>query len=175
MGAPQGFLVVPIGVDPDGDLRMLELDADDALKVAFGEAAKGLVGLHGWYSSAWQKAPIPFGVSDSLAEFYSDTNLASGSVNITGDTVPAGELWVVTRSGMRYDGTSPTEILSILDGSALSFIYDQQLSPVTNTWYYCTVQLIALPGENLRWRVNGATAGDVGRFTYGGYKIDLDQ
>ena len=37
MAAPKGFLVVPVGFNPDGDLRSLELDADDNLKVVIGD------------------------------------------------------------------------------------------------------------------------------------------
>ncbi len=74
MAAPKGFLVVPIGENPDGDLRMLELDANDYLKVVFAAAAQGLVGTHGWLDSAWQKNPLAFGFSGVQRSTWANTN-----------------------------------------------------------------------------------------------------
>jgi len=55
MAEPKGFLVVPVGFNPSGDLRALELDANDYLKVALAAWLEGAVDVKGYTGAAWKE------------------------------------------------------------------------------------------------------------------------
>jgi len=55
MAEPKGFLMVPVGFNPSGDLRALELDASDYLKVALAAWLEGAVDVKGYTGSAWKE------------------------------------------------------------------------------------------------------------------------
>jgi hypothetical protein len=55
MAEPKGFLMVPVGFNPSGDLRALELDANDYLKVALAAWLEGAVDVKGYTGSAWKE------------------------------------------------------------------------------------------------------------------------
>ena len=175
MGEPKGFLVVPVGWNPSDKLRSLEVDDADNLKVAFAAAAQGLVGLHGWIGGAWKKAPIPFGISGSVYRFWMNTALAAGNVVVDDTAVPAGEVWVITRIGKRYDGTSPTNFNSAVISGAISATVSEQFAPVSAQWYFDTLNLVLFPGDILRVGIVGATLNDDLYASAAGYRIDIDQ
>ena len=55
MAEPKGFLMVPVGFNPSGDLRTLELDANDYLKVALAAWLEGAVDVKGYTGAAWKE------------------------------------------------------------------------------------------------------------------------
>ncbi len=175
MAAPKGFLVVPIGENPDGDLRMLELDADDNLKVALAGAAQGLVGTHGWIAGAWQKDPLRFGYSGTVVLSASDTNLGAGANDVDLTTVPAGELQVITNIVWEYTGTTPTEVeVSLYDGSTAYPLFTVS-NPITTEWYDKQGFWVVPPTGFIRCSIVGATAGDDLQLRATGFRVDLDQ
>ena len=198
MAEPKGFLVVPLGFNPSGILRALELDESDRLKVLV-DSITGIVsvsldgqtgtlkveqqsptnlatGNHGWYSSAWQKSPIPFGPSASVGDRIEDLNLAAGTNNISGTTVPAGEAWVIKQLAGRYTGTVGGVVIRydlIIGGTTYVLHY---VTPVVSAAFYpVSVDVTLFPGDNLSLFVSGATAGNDALLTAVGYRMDLDQ
>jgi len=175
MAEPKGYLVVPVGFNPSGDIRALELDADDAVLMAIKSAAKGLVGPHGWIDGTWRKAPMPFGISGTVFRNWSNTNLPAGAVDLDDIVVPAGECWVITTFSMRYIGTPPTQLRMIVMTSGGGVIIREEKSVTSNQIYSLQCQLVMAPGDYLRVSTLDATAGDSMAGWALGYRIDIDQ
>lgn len=175
MAEPKGFLVVPVGYNPSDDLRALELDADDALKIAFSAAAKGLVGGHGWIGGAWQKNPLLLGYSGVVNVAWNSTTLPAGTSNVDAAVVPDGEIWMITTlTGLILSATiTAFYIGKVVSGGFYPVQY--QATPGNNINYPLVSSLILAPGENLRGRVLGATLNDDLYCSALGYRIDIDQ
>jgi len=175
MAEPRGYLVVPVGFNPSGDIRALELDADDAVLMAIESAAKGLVGPHGWIDGAWQKSPLPFGYSGQAKVSWGSTDLPAGASNLDSSPVPAGEVWVITQLSMVYYGTAPSRILMRVVISGDPYTIWQESSPASAVYYDHQGWWVLAEGDKCRLYVEGATAGDD---VYGyalGFRVDVDQ
>jgi hypothetical protein len=175
MGEPKGFIVVPIGFGPSDDLRSIELDADDNLKVAFPAAAQGLVGPHGWIGGAWQKNPLPFGYSGFKGQYKENLSLPAGTSNLFSDVVPAGEIWVFSALSFQYTGTVPTAVnIQISDGTTFYIVYSV-LAPVSTALYATQGVYIVPVGGQIAWQVQGATLNNDLKCWAVGYRVDIDQ
>ncbi len=177
MGDPtnKGLLVIPVAFDPSDDMMGLEVDADHALKVAFSEAAKGLVGGHGWIGGAWQKSPLPLGYSGIISEEVSDLTLDEGNNVLGGTVVPAGEVWVISAASIKYVGDTATALtlFAFVDSVPTRLIY--QVDPTSGAIYLITGQFILAEGDYMQYNVATATANDDGILDYMGYSFDIDQ
>jgi hypothetical protein len=175
MGEPKGFLVVPIGFNPSDDLRSLELDASDNLKVAFAAAAQGLVGPHGWVSGAWQKSALPFGPSGTVTRSFSNTSLPAGTSIKDDSIVPAGELWVITVViAVMFSATITSMYPMVKVGGIYARIFSEN-APITTYRYDRQCQVVLMPGDNLAIGVVGATLNDDVYMDALGYRMDIDQ
>jgi len=175
MAEPRGYLVVPVGFDPSGDIRALELDADDAVLMAFESAAKGLVGTHGWIGGAWQKSPLPIGYSGADGANVEDTNLSAGAVTVLSAAVPSGEFWLVSNLCFRYVGTSPAEVLVLANIGGVNRILWAQDAPESGAWYDKQGQWVIPPEGRIGGYIIGATAGDDFRLDFIYTRVDIDQ
>lgn len=240
MAAPQGKLVVPLGVNPSGVLRTLELDASDLLKLVIaaalpagdnnignvdivssalptgaatlaeqltqttalqliddlrnalatvatdklrasivdalvaGSARIGSVGIEGYYSGAWQKAPIPFGPSSPLLKRHALTVHAGGNQTVNGDTVPAGELWIYTSMDAVDVTSSPTGIFMEVDDGTVVYIFNNKLVLGANEHFPYTCFVPVPAGSKMKVLFLGTAANDTLVWTGIGYKMDLD-
>ena len=198
MGEPSGVIVVPVGENPSGRLRSLELnasdhlmtevsaygaplsdlqlDGDNHLLVAHSTPAKGLVGEHGWVSSAWQKQPISQGYSGAIRALITSTTLAAGNNTLNGSVVPAGEIWVIENIAMMYSGTVVgVAIYAMLLSGAVQYNLFAQTPVVSLVRYDRNLQLTLSPGENMQMFIQGATLNDDAYLWYVGRRIDIDQ
>jgi hypothetical protein len=175
VGEPKGFLVVPIGFNPSDDLRSLELDADDNLKVAFAAAAQGLVGPHGWISGAWQKNPLLFGYSGQVARAITNLNLPAGQSTQSDSAVPAGEIWVLTHLTVNIVSAVMTNVQVRGTLGGVSTVLFEQLAPVTTKWYDRQGSWIFASGDVLQVIVFGAALNDDVVCRANGYRVDIDQ
>jgi len=175
MAVPQGYLIVPVGFNPSGDMRALELDADDALKVALSEAAKGLVGTHGWIGGAWRKQPMLFGYSGQAQVSWGSDNLETGINDVRSTPVPAGKVWVVTNLTMIYRGTPPSRLVMRAYMSGGSWVIWEVSSPGANYFYDHQGWWVLAEGDKLEIHIEGATAGDRA-YGYGlGFAVSINQ
>jgi len=175
MAVPQGYLIVPVGFNPSGDMRALELDADDALKVALSEAAKGLVGMHGWIGGAWQKQPIIFGYSGLGGGTLEDASASTTGFSLFSDYVPDGEVWQVFAASVRNctSGGAVCNLSAPPTGPGVLMVFDMSAA---NRWYtYDGPMVYVGPGQQLRFAFEGVTVGDriLARFSY--VRLDIDQ
>lgn len=227
MGVPKGPLVMPIGYNPSGLLRALELDASDRLLVNVGavpsplslftfdgsgrlyvnvgvlpapianltldgsnylqvnakvlpapvanlqldganylyinvsDPAKGLVGAHSRYGSAWVKQPLIEGVTDVFRVLASNTDLAAGISVLTGVQVPANFVYVAESFGIRYVGTitGVSVQVEVYDG-ANAYPYYTFYPAVSGNLYHQICSITAKAGETYQVRVIGATLHD---------------
>jgi hypothetical protein len=175
MPDPKGNLVTPVGFDASDDPRSLEVDADDALRVALETAAKGLVGLHGWFSGSWQKAPIPWGFSGQVKHEFKDLNTGAGAVTVSSTTVPAGEIWRLTFVTMLCVSATCTNMWTAQRSATIGLIASQIIPPVSAQWYSNVVDLVLIEGESMEVNGLNMTAGDTLYLQFSGYRVDIDQ
>lgn len=175
MGEPTGPIIVVCALDTDGKIRSLEVDADDFLKVAFSAAAQGLVGIHGWIGSAWQKQPMLFGVSGTITRSWNNTSLSAGANNVDDSAVPAGEIWIITNMTSNYSGTIPNSVRPRVVLGGVSAVVDSIVSPSSGTIYVSQGWWVLEEDDFLRMQIVQATAGDAFYATACGFRIDVDQ
>lgn len=102
----------------------------------------------------------------------SDENLAAGTNVLDAPAIPSGKVWVVLSAHTDYRGTTPTETrIAVYDGAA-THILSVDVSPVSARPYPWTGMAILKAGENMRFIVIGATAGDDLYCRYRGYQMD---
>lgn len=92
----------------------------------------------GWISSAWQKNPLALGYSSPLIKQYVNDAPTGSNPNIDTDTVPSGELWVITNiteratfssaAGIRcmFHDNSNACVLYVIDSPTSLINYDRQ-------------------------------------------------
>jgi hypothetical protein len=175
MGEPKGFIVVPIGFGPSDDLRSLELDTDDNLKVAFAAAAQGLVGPHGWINGAWQKNPVSFGASAALGRSWSTIALPAGNSFVADSAVPAGEIWVITHQTAWVVSATITRMRFFLNISGVNFETWVQITPGSDVRYDRQGWWVLFPGDFMQLRVESATLNDDASAVAAGFRVDIDQ
>lgn len=112
------------------------------------------------------------GFGGIVEEALSDTSLDAGTNTLGGTTVPSGEIHVITQVVAQYIGTVPTQTFIFAVGLAGDIVVLDQASPTSGIYYPATVNVILQSGDEMRCRVNGATAGDDLFFRYAGYKFD---
>jgi hypothetical protein len=179
MGEPKGFLVVPIGFNPSDDLRSLELDASDNLKVAFAAAAQGLVGPHGWIGGAWQKNPLPLGHSGPINERLS-TVVAGAPITtvLSGAVVPSGEIWWIQAAVMFHTDGGGAFVSDLYAKRGASAATEIDLSPALASFTGLKLSgpgLILQVGDKLQASVYGSANGTLVFLCYWGSRIDVDQ
>ena len=197
MAEPKGFLVVPLGFNPSGILRALELDESDRLKVLV-DSITGIVsvsldgqtgtlkvaqqspsslatGNHGWISGAWQKSPIPFGASGFVEESLVSTTLPAGTSFLSGTACPAGEMWVISNIAIRYTGTVAGVTINARIVNSVNIDVFGVTPPVSGQYYDRQGHWVIFPGGYVRQLIIGATLNDDASLQYTGYKLDIDQ
>jgi hypothetical protein len=175
MGEPKGLLVVPIGFNPSDDLRSLELDASDNLKVAFAAAAQGLVGPHGWISGAWQKNPLLLGYSGDDTQASINLNAVAGINVLALTAVPAGEIWIIqaiaAKDANNIVGTLTLQCVA--NGTPVPLI--SKAAPAVNEFVCWTGALVIKAGSFVRAVYTGVILNDDLEIYSHHVRIDIDQ
>jgi hypothetical protein len=197
VGEPKGFLVLPIGYNPSDDLRSLELDASDNLKVVMGDtslsalltelqskvetsdfvsgALSAMNGNKGWISGAWQKQAFPLGYSDRKFQTVTTTSTVLGTYYAQTTAVPAGELWYVQAlAAVHDDAAAHLMILNGYDGATII-----QLAINGALAQYTSLQtlspIVLKPGDTIYAQVTALPLGKSLFLNVWGYRVDIDQ
>lgn len=161
-GKTDAGLLVPVQVDDDGILQ-----TNDA------GTGGGDANIHGYYSGAWAKAPIPFGVSSVYRKRFKNDDLPAGAYYMDTDDVPANTIHIYTAIAFRYVGTAPNELLIWGRGGPNDAIMGGKQSPVSGVYYFIQVPIVLGAGEHISLHIISATLGDQGNIELNGYSIDL--
>lgn len=151
----------------------LQVDANGVISVA---AAKGDLNNqnHGYIGGAWQKNPIPFGMSSSLLHTWALVTPAAGTITAASDVVPAGELWVVTFiTGGMLSASVNNFIFRASDGVNTFDLYST-LAPASGVAVYLNRNLYLAEAGVLQVITLNTTIGDTIWGGMMGYKIDVD-
>jgi hypothetical protein len=197
MGEPKGFLVLPIGYNPSDDLRSLELDASDNLKVVMGDtslsailtelqskvetsdfvsgALSAMNGHKGWIGGAWQKNPLLLGYSAIISKALSNLSAAAGTNYLSSTAVPAGEIWVITTASMLNATTAFTQATIIVSISGNNQYFQSKASPIQNEKVIWNGQAILKEGDTVVGAFDGCTLNDDLYLQFAGYRVDIDQ
>lgn len=157
----------------DEQIRKLQMQIND-LRTRMGSMSNS----YGWIGSAWHKNPLLMGYSGVVRDQQSDTNLDAGTNTLDSDTVPAGEVWVLTNISYRYVGTvtNCSLYVTIYDGSTATYLSSKAAGTVASALFYNVEGPIVLAaGEKIRLTVFTATATDDCTLHISGYKFDIDQ
>jgi len=129
---------------------------------------------HGYIAGAWQKQPLAWGISDSVSEAVSDTNLGADTQTLSTTPILAGEVHVASAINFRVDSATCTRgQLQIVVGG-VSLVILTQASPVAYTWYLKTGEFVLAEGDYIALSMTGLTAGDDAYLRYAGYRMDVD-
>lgn len=159
-----GSLWVPVSCDASGNLNVI------AGAGSFADALnKGYIG------SAWQNDPIRYGYSAVESEIVTDTNAGAGFQNLTGTTVPAGEIWVIENMFVTNvtRAFTYTSFRGIIDGNAIFLHYSAGAAAGIPAFWGGRATLG--PGDNTVVKIGNCTAGDTISMGYNYVRIDIDQ
>jgi hypothetical protein len=191
-GVTAGQALVPLLVDASGR-ALIATDGTGLVQLSAGTAHVGQVSLDaalpaggnligdvqarglGYISGAWQKQPIPFGLSGAVRRTLNSADLAAGTNNLDDSAVPAGEYWIITGLAMRYTGTVTNVELRFQVNSGGTQYVLAEVDGLTSSHYknYQGAWPV-LAGENLRLAVLGATLHDTANLYATGYRVDID-
>jgi len=146
--------VYPVTIDADGHLQV------DVLSISAGDNLIGRVDARDG-DKIWS-------YHDITEKEISDTNLAAGTNYLSGDVVPAGEIWHITSVGMYYAGTVPTEMRVYKSGVAYETMILQEFTIVSGKWYISTANLYFQEDTFVKMKISGATATDNAYLRYHG-------
>ena len=132
------------------------------------------VGLHGYISGAWQKAPLPFGYSDIYYEGVRVDHAGAGSYWIYGSVVPAGEIWVVNTAVMWGNVNIAGQVtLTIQKGSEYHHLTTLPSLAANKTMNF-SGQAIVAPTYRMAAYFGSIAANNQKFMEITGYKVDLD-
>lgn len=133
-----------------------------------------LIGSHGHIGGAWQKQPLIWGISDSVAEVITDENLGAGSQSKATTAIVAGEVHVVSTIAYRIDSGTCTrsDLNLVVDGTII--LVQQKLPPVSGTWYLHTGEFVLAKDDYVYVSMVDLTAGDNLYLRYAAYRMDID-
>ena len=138
MAAPKGNLVTPVGFNPNGRPRALEVDSSDILKMTIGALSS----------------------ISSQGIVLSNSSLPAGSSHLLSDAVPSGKIWIVSNLLIRYLGTTATKVYVLMALAGAFVVVFMQNSPSNGVAYDRQGWWVLQPGDYIRWSVDGATLND---------------
>jgi hypothetical protein len=128
----------------------------------------------GYINGDWRAQPMQLGYSAVYNQFLSGALVAGANV-IDGTTVPTGEVWIVTAMVGVEGITAPAAIyFSVVSQAIETFIFSV-LAPVAGVFYIWNGYQVLGPGDNMRFRTVGSTAGDNYDIRIHGFKIHINK
>jgi hypothetical protein len=181
MSDPKGYLIVPCAFDPSGDLRSLELDALDNLKVSIEAGLPTGYKIQGYDGANWRDIKVDTsgrlivdGESPSIfrpinkTTLFTNLTLPAGNSVQTITTVPAGEYWRLAGISMQYDGTVAGVTLrgrvNVGGAGNIGLLYINP--PVNSVPYIQMCSIMLSPGWVIECQIVGATLNDDIRFGF---------
>lgn len=108
--------------------------------------------------------------SEAIRQRLAGTVSTSGQLDIYGNTVPSGHVWMITTVGFQYTGTPPAVCLNSTHDGSYPYPLARYASPSSGSWNVWTGTVWLAPGMRVHWRFANATAGD----SYVCYYIGVD-
>ncbi len=130
---------------------------------------------YGYIGGAWQRQPLQFGYSDTVADTYSNLSLPAGTTTVNFTAVPASTVHVITNLQAWYSGTITNVFLTyqlVIDGTART-LWGQK-APVSGQHYDRQGNWVLGPGDNVRFIVDGATLNDDLVVNIHGYAVTIN-
>ena len=129
------------------------------------------VAQYAWDGAAWRKAALPLGYTDRYAERQSELSAAAGGNTLTGSTVPAGEVWIVTSAHAVNESSAITILqIDLYDGTN-NFIIASLLAPAARIPLDLKSPIVLKAGDRLRALFFGCTLNDDLYLDILGYKM----
>ena len=152
MAAPKGRLVTPVGFDPSGYPRALNLDASDRLKVLVDSVTDAIT-----VTGAGDSYLFP----TSKVKEYTNLDLPAGNSNQDVLVIPAGETWRIALLSYEYIGTVTNVTLTpyVYAGAVYAYI-NRRMSVVSGAIYQEVLDVILSGGDTIGVRVTAATLDD---------------
>lgn len=147
--------------------------ADNALVPLLVDAnGAPLVGLLGYYNSAWHKAPIPWGASDAYEQYFFNGSLPAGNSSQNLTATPADALTVITNLSAAYTGTV-TNVQLRFDKivGAITYSFKHFLSLASGVFVTWDGFLVVRPTDTLSVRVIAGTLNDDLTIVAQGYSV----
>ena len=130
-------------------------------------------GLWGWDGTQWRKAGLPLWYGGQIVQQIVNINAAAGYAELAGNTVPAGEIWVIQVAGAVDINSALSRVLIYCLADEIPVTLAEEYSVSANHWVIVYPQIVIAPGDHLVALFYGCTAGDDIYFRYAGYKVKL--
>lgn len=175
-----------VACDTDGNLTAAVL-ADQSIEVVQDDAAdlKATVDIaadqnvqargYGYIGAAWQKVPLPFGLSGRVAEIVTDTNTGAGTDSVSTTAVPAGEYHIVSQISMYVASGSANNLVAYLNAAGTTPGLFGYTSPTSSQVYDRQGWWVLAPGDYIQVYGFDLTAGDDLSVSVAGFRVDIDQ
>lgn len=157
------------------DYRVVKVDGDGNLVAAVKASQSIGAQSYGYISSAWQKNPITFGYSSILIKQFVDNAPSGGSPGLTGDTVPAGEIWVITNALIRGIFTSAVSIRFLIYDNSVGAVSWVVANPGSLIHYDRQGYWVLPPGGSARMDLLTSVGATQLIMWISGFIIDIDQ
>ena len=130
-------------------------------------------GCWGWDGTQWRKLGLIFGYYDRLAGQVVNLNASAGENILTGDAVPAGEIWIL-QAICALDSTSNVSRIYIrANTGTVACVITDVYSIAAGHWFAAATNMVMKTGDYLNCTFAGCTAGDYLYFRWWGYKMKV--
>jgi hypothetical protein len=159
--------------DAASRLKVLIDAITSALEVTQTTPANLAAALHAYDGSAWRKVPLPFGFTNTWLARHHVASATAGTNLISSDTVPSGQVWILTHAVLIDWTSTPTAYaMEVYNGSTNVYL-PRDPYPASGRPLVWDGKLVLTAGYHVDAYVIGATSGDELDLTVGGYKITI--
>lgn len=182
MARPQGKIVQVHAIDPDGNIRAIECNGDDKLKVATsldgvnidvdGHVQVDVVTVPTTTVVSTNSDKI-FSIDSPLGMEWKDPNLPAGSSELFSPTCPADTIWVVTLGQVSTTSTTATRIVLAAVFAGITLHMLDITNPEAYITYAWTGNIYGEEGNYLSAIIVDASQGDALEAKVLGYSMRL--
>ena len=160
-----------------GDNNIGNVDIVTLPSLVEGTASIGKVQAlnYGLIGGSAQKDPMRLGYSGDKSQQVLDTNADALTNVLTGDGVPAGEIWVVEGASARNANKAPTRLLLLVTVNAIVVYLEDHTTAVIGEYATWSGAITLSQGDTVSAVFYDCDAGDDIYLQYHARRIDIDQ
>lgn len=143
-------------------------------RISHLERLEAVMGEYGWIGGAWQKQPLLLGYSGDKTQ-NATASASTGTNTLNGDSVPAGEIWIVQAISANEATNAPSslELQVVVNGIAIPLFTETVFAAGKfSNW---SGEVVLSEGDNVRAVYGGSTSGNALSLRYHAVRIDIDQ
>jgi hypothetical protein len=133
------------------------------------------VAAWGYYDGAFHREALRLGYSGSYTDQVDKTNAPAGVNNLTGDAVPAGQVWRVHFVAARDQTSAPGTLRLILNVGGITLPLVFESTPGSGVWYNWYGDMPIPAGAFCQATLTGVTLNDTLQLVYHATIVDVNE